>query len=110
MPASFPRAERIDVITAEEDGYIKLIDAKALGTAVMMLGGGRKEKGDSIDETAGIVLYAKVADYVKKGDPLLEVHWNPKDGREEAFQLIRKAFVMSKEKTEPVKLILGEFT
>lgn len=110
MPASFPRAERIDVIIAEEDGYIKMIDAKALGTAVMMLGGGRKEKGDSIDETAGIVLHAKVADYVKKGDPLLEVHWNPKDGREEAFQLIRKAFVMSKEKTEPVKLILGEFT
>ncbi len=38
------------------------------------LGAGRFKKGDLIDHSTGLVLQAKMADYLRANDPLVEIH------------------------------------
>ena len=40
----------------------------------MHLGAGRFTKGDAIDHSTGLILYAKVGDYIEAGEPLVEIH------------------------------------
>ena len=55
-------------------GWIKQIDAQAIGQAVVDMGGGRKNIEDEIDPTVGIVLHVEVGDRVKDGQVLASVH------------------------------------
>ena len=57
-------------INAPEDGYITNVRANLIGRASCTLGAGRFEKTDKIDPGAGIILYVKKGDKVKKGDVL----------------------------------------
>jgi thymidine phosphorylase len=40
----------------------------------MRLGAGRFKKGDAIDHSTGLILHAKMGDYVSAGEPLVEIH------------------------------------
>ncbi len=67
------------LVTATADGYLTRAEARAIGEAVGMLGGGRAKKGDSIDYGVGVTLHAKVGDRVATGQPLASVRH--RDGR-----------------------------
>jgi pyrimidine-nucleoside phosphorylase len=69
-----PAAPVREVVTASRSGFIAAIQAERIGMASVTLGAGRRHKGDPIDHAVGLVLLAKVGDYVKAGDPLIEVH------------------------------------
>ena len=75
-PDGLPRAELVGEVRAPHSGYIAALDPREIGFASMLLGGGRSKKGDQIDHTVGIVLQAKIGDYVEDGQPLLTVHAN----------------------------------
>ena len=60
----------------KKEGFITKIDAYNLGLISMHLGGGRKVKEEQIQPEVGLVLNAKVGDYVKSGDELLTIHTN----------------------------------
>jgi pyrimidine-nucleoside phosphorylase len=62
------------MLTAQRDGYIAAIDAEQIGMASMRLGAGRFKKGDQIDHRTGLILQAKIGDYLHAGDPLVEIH------------------------------------
>jgi thymidine phosphorylase len=62
------------MLTAPRDGYIAGIATEQIGLASMSLGAGRFQKGDPIDHRTGLVLQAKVGDYLHAGDPLVEIH------------------------------------
>ena len=49
-------------IKSEEEGYVKTIDALAIGLGSCHLGGGRLTMEDTIDMSAGIILNKKVGD------------------------------------------------
>ena len=57
-------------------GYLNSIDAYKIGLLSMSLGSGRKNKDDTIDYSAGIVLKKDLNDYIEKGDILMQVHSN----------------------------------
>ena len=57
-------------VNAAEDGYVTNVRANLIGRASCKMGAGRFEKTDKIDFGAGIILYAKKGDKVKKGDVL----------------------------------------
>jgi pyrimidine-nucleoside phosphorylase len=69
-----PAAPVREVVTAPQTGFIAAIQAERIGIASVGLGAGRRHKGDPIDHAVGLVLLAKVGDYVKAGAPLIEVH------------------------------------
>lgn len=57
-------------------GYVENVEALALGTVSMKLGGGRQKITDPIDYSAGLILNKKVGDYVHQGETLVFVHTN----------------------------------
>ena len=72
----------VSQITAAESGFVSRIDARAIGQAVIELGGGRKEKDDKIDPTVGIVLHVQVGGKVEKGQAVASVYSNTQCGPE----------------------------
>ena len=49
-----PRAPHIVDVRAERHGYVASIDVRALGLAVVALGGGRRHAGETIDPAVGL--------------------------------------------------------
>lgn len=74
QPHLLPTAPIRLMLTAPRSGYIAGIQAEQMGLASMRLGAGRFKKGDPIDHRTGLVLQAKVGDYRKAGEPLIEIH------------------------------------
>ncbi|NTV65358.1 MAG: pyrimidine-nucleoside phosphorylase, partial [Oscillochloris sp.] len=73
-PDLLPTAPYAIDLPTPQAGYVAQIDGQALGLACNALGGGRTRKEDAIDPRVGIVLRAKVGDYVAQGAPLLTIH------------------------------------
>jgi pyrimidine-nucleoside phosphorylase len=72
-----PRAECVEIVRAEQSGFIHKLEAFAVGQASMLLGAGRRTAEDAVDPAAGIVLEHTVGDRVSAGDVLAELHFNP---------------------------------
>ena len=64
---------REQVVVAERSGFVTRMDTEALGMAVIDLGGGRRQIGDSVDHSVGIDMRAKIGDEVSAGDPLARI-------------------------------------
>jgi thymidine phosphorylase len=73
-PELFGVAEHTFDIVAEKDCHFLSCNAEMIGTAAMMLGAGRATADDIIDPRAGIVLYKKPSDKLKKGDVIATLH------------------------------------
>jgi thymidine phosphorylase len=71
--APLPRARHREVLTADEDGWLRRLDARAVGVAAWRLGAGRARKEDGVNHAAGIVCLAKPGDPVTAGQPVLEL-------------------------------------
>jgi pyrimidine-nucleoside phosphorylase len=89
-------------VNAPEDGYVKNVRANLIGRASCTMGAGRFEKRDKIDFGAGIILYAKKGDKVKKGDVLCALCKGekadiPDERLYAAFDLASAAFEISAE-------------
>ena len=100
-PEKFEVAKNLIEIHAEEEGYVKSLNALEIGVASMQLGGGRETLEDVIDMAAGIMLNKKVGDHVSKGELLCTLHTN-KSEKEYApiVEDVKKAYVIDKEKVE----------
>lgn len=73
-PKRFAQAAFITPLSSPVSGYVKELHALSLGQLAMELGAGRKELGDTIDPSVGIVLTHKIGDAVEEGEPLAFIH------------------------------------
>ncbi len=73
-PQRLPRAPYETTVVSPRAGYVAAIDALECGIAAMHLGAGRQTKQDTIDPAVGLVLHAKVGEYVERGAPLFTLH------------------------------------
>jgi thymidine phosphorylase len=71
--APLPQARHREVLTADVDGWLQRLDARAVGVAAWRLGAGRARKEDGVNHAAGIVCLAKPGDTVAAGQPILEL-------------------------------------
>ena len=69
-PRQLPRATAKFAIKATASGYVGRIDTRALGVAVMQLGGGRATQASALDLTAGLVLHKKLGTPMTAGETL----------------------------------------
>ena len=65
---------QITQLKLPESGYVRSIDAMAVGEAAWRMGAGRSRPQDSIDRRVGIKLLLTVGDKGQKDDPWIEVH------------------------------------
>ncbi len=92
-------------IHAPVEGYITEIKADYIGNASVELGAGRLVKTDEIDYGAGITLYKKCGEFVKRGDVICALYKGKnsvidEERLERAIDLVFDAFSFSDEKPE----------
>lgn len=75
-------------IVSPRSGVISHMQCEDVGTACVILGGGRERKEDSVDPGVGIILHKKVGERVDAGEPLATVYYNSDTRAERAGQLI----------------------
>lgn len=102
-----PHAPYVEDIIADRDGYIGKTDTESIGIAASMLGAGRTKKEDVIDLSAGIEVFAKTGDAVKRGDVIAKMYASNGALFEAARQKYLSSFEISKEFVEKPKLILN---
>lgn len=94
-PELFPKTRYHIHLKTKEAGYIESINSYQLGISAMHLGAGRQKQEDPIDPSVGLVLKAKVSDYVNVGDPLLTIYANNLP-TETFYQDLWQSFVLKK--------------
>jgi pyrimidine-nucleoside phosphorylase len=93
-------------VKAPEAGVVAAMNSEHIGTASVVLGGGREKKEDAIDHAVGIVVHKKIGDKVAAGEPLCTVHYNVDRRLAEAQRLIEAAYKIEREaKITPRPLI-----
>ncbi len=69
-----PKAALVADVPAARDGVITAIDTRAVGLAVVSLGGGRIGPDDTVDHAVGFDRLLAVGTAVGKGEPIARVH------------------------------------
>lgn len=88
-------------------GHVASIDTRALGLAVVALGGGRTREGDVIDPRVGLDRIAAPGTAMAEGMPLARVHAADEAGAEAAGSAVRAAFRLAPTPPAPRPLIAG---
>ena len=101
-----PKSKYMIEVKALESGYITKIESENIGTIANILGAGRNTKEDNIDYGAGIIMHAKLNDFVKEGDVIATL-LTSKDNVLDTRKMYLDAITIKKEKIEEPKLILG---
>ncbi len=102
-----PKAQYIEEIVSEEEGYISGIVCDEIGICSLILGGGRETKESEIDLSVGLVLHKKKGDFVKKGDSLATIYANDTDKLNTAKKRFLAAYSFTDNGFEPESLIRG---
>lgn len=106
-PGRLPQAKATEVLRAARSGFVSRMACEQIGTACVILGGGRERQGDVVDPAVGIVLGKKVGDAVQAGEDLCTVHYNAESRLCEALHLLETSFVVADEPPTQRPLILG---
>jgi len=88
----------VRALAAADDGGIEFMDTRAIGMAVVTLGGGRKLADDIIDHRVGFSDFCLIGDTVNKGDPLVTVHAADETSWQIAVQTLSEAIVIGRNK------------
>jgi len=91
-PTRLPGTDhRIDVPSAQA-GHVTAIACEQVGTACVVLGGGRERKEDSVDPAVGIVVHKKIGDKVSVGEPLCTIHCHSDAQGARARKLLEESY------------------
>ena len=105
-----PRAPVVRPVTAQASGVVERIETRAVGLAVIGLGGGRTRPQDAIDPRVGFTGLAQLGDRLAKGDPIGLVHAADEAAAARAETVLRDAYRIGGEAPsarEPVVERLG---
>ena len=73
-------------------GFVASVDARAVGLAVVELGGGRARASDSIDPAVGLTDLAPIGAEVGQRRPLARIHARNRDNADAAARRLRAAY------------------
>lgn len=107
QPELLPSAKLVIPITADSAGWVKVVDAQAVGESSVEIGAGRAKKGDIIDQAVGIMVRVKVGDKINAGQTLFDVHVNDRKAFETVFQKLKTSVQISEEPVEPPPYFWG---
>lgn len=90
-PKRLPQAQRTMQVDSASSGYVAAMQCEQIGTASVILGGGRERKEDLVDPAVGIVLHKKVGDSVGKGETLATIYYNDEGKAQRARQMLEQS-------------------
>ncbi len=105
--AELPSARHAEVIRATSTGWLRVLDARAVGVAAWRLGAGRARKEDPVSAAAGIMCLAKPGDQVAAGQPILELRGDDPGKFGRALEALDGALEIGPEPPEPAPLVIA---
>ncbi|MBG6079833.1 thymidine phosphorylase [Rubrivivax gelatinosus] len=93
--ARLASAPVIAEVPAPRDGVVAAIDARALGYAIVELGGGRRRGGDVIDPRVGLDAMVALGETRRAGEPLARVHAADDAGAARAVAAVQAAVTLA---------------
>jgi thymidine phosphorylase len=103
--AVLPRAGVVAAAVPERRGVVTEIDVRAIGLAVVELGGGRARAADAIDPSVGLTHLAPIGGEIGPDAPLARVHARSAEEAEAAGRRLRAAYRLgdaAPERADPV--------
>jgi len=94
-------------LPAPGSGWVASLDTRAIGLAVIELGGGRRRAGDAIDHSVGVECLLRLGDRVESGEPLFRVYGHDRETVERVRRGLFKALELSLEPVPTRPLVLG---
>jgi pyrimidine-nucleoside phosphorylase len=101
-PRRLAHARQTLDVTSPADGFIAATQCEQLGTACVVLGGGREKKEDAIDPAVGLEFHKRIGDAVTRGEPLCTLHYNAAKRLDEARHLVETAYKIEPEKPKTI--------
>jgi thymidine phosphorylase len=81
----------------DSQGYLCAVDVRAVGNAVILLGGGRRKADDRIDHSVGFTANVPIGAYLDRTTPLAIVHASSEGAAQQASAAYKRACVISAE-------------
>jgi thymidine phosphorylase len=103
---ALPRAPFTQVITAVESGWLRGLDARAIGVAAWRLGAGRARKEDPVSASAGVLCLAKPGERVEAGQAVLELRADEEFRFARAREALAGAVQIGPEPPEAAPLVI----
>src|SRR5205814_9677522 len=97
-------------VPASADGIVAAIDTRALGLAVVEVGGGRRGSDDRIDPAVGLSALLGLGERVARGAPLAVVHAATEAAADAAARTVQAAYAIADEAPRIDPLIAGRIT
>lgn len=93
--AYLERAPLVVDFPSPRDGFVSSFNVRALGLAVVALGGGRLRSDQIIDPAVGLTDIVELGAKVRVGEPLFRIHARTEAGLAAATELAHKAVVVA---------------
>lgn len=108
-PSKFTLGQQVRV-KATKKGYVESFKTDLLGTASVILGGGRQLADDDIDYSVGLKMNAEIGNYLNINDTIATIYHNNNKGLDEAIKLVTDSVNYSQTKPDPHKIALAYVT
>jgi pyrimidine-nucleoside phosphorylase len=104
-----PAAPVVREVDATAAGVVTGVEPRAIGHAIVDLGGGRARTDDRIDPAVGVVMRIALGDPVAVGTPLAEIHASDPDKADAAAVAVRSAITIGG-RLDPLPLVSHRVT
>jgi thymidine phosphorylase len=99
-----PVSAEVREVRSPRRGYVARFGASGIGNAALVLGAGRRKKGDRIDPGSGIEVLVKLGDPLEEGQPVARLYGERE--AERAEYLVLEALQISEEPVDRPPVIL----
>ena len=101
-----PAASIVQDACSLRAGFVSSIDTRALGLAVVQLGGGRTHPDDEIDLSVGLDRIVRVGDRLEVGEPICRVHAANEATAEHVESIITQAVVIDDKPADILPIVI----
>ncbi len=108
--AALPRAGFTEAVLAPASGWLRRLDARAVGVAAWRLGAGRARKEDRVSAAAGLFCLAKPGERVEAGQPVIELRADDESRFARAHAALAGAIEIGPEPPAASQLVIERIT
>ena len=95
-----PAASIVRDVCSLRAGFVSSIDTRAIGLAVVQLGGGRTHPDDEIDFSVGLDRIVRLGDQLEVGEPICRVHAANEAALEHAAAMVTQSVVVGEDSVD----------
>jgi pyrimidine-nucleoside phosphorylase len=108
-PSLLPQAGEVEVYETPKAGWVRQVEPRVIGHAIVAMGGGRQRVEDAVDPTVGFVITVKPGDRVDAGQPIASIFARDEAGVAVGVAALREAIEVG-ERVEAPPLVSHRVT